>query len=74
MMKSKYVNWLQAVYYKTRKSHRHKIVCEECGSVLIAMVKSFKDKIECPSFVRKKVIMIHVIMESWFVEKVKQLA
>jgi len=48
-MKSKYVNWLQALYYKAQKKHRYKVVCQDCGSVLIAMVKSFKDKVECPN-------------------------
>jgi len=47
-MKSKQVNWLQALYYKIQKRHRYKFVCEECGSVFIAIVRSFKDKVECP--------------------------
>jgi len=47
-MKSKQVNWLQALYYKIQKCHRYKFVCEECGSVFIGIVKSFKDKVECP--------------------------
>jgi len=47
-MKSKQVNWLQALYYKIQKKHRYKFVCEECGSVFIAIVRSFKDKVECP--------------------------
>jgi len=47
-MRNKQVNLLQALYYKIQKRHRYKFVCEECGSVFIAIVKSFKDKVECP--------------------------
>jgi len=42
------VNLLKAFYYKTQKKHRYKFVCEECGTVFIGIVKSFKDKVECP--------------------------
>ena len=45
---TKQINWLQALYYMTQKKHRYKYVCEECSSVLIAIVKSFKDRVECP--------------------------
>jgi len=45
---TKQVNWLQALYYKAQKKHRYKYVCHDCGSVFIAIVKSFKDKVECP--------------------------
>ena len=47
-MRSKQVNWLQALYYKTQKRHRYKITCTQCGSVFIALIKSFRDKLECP--------------------------
>ena len=46
--RTKQVNLLQALYYKTQKRHRYKFVCEECGSLFIGIVKSFKDKVECP--------------------------
>jgi len=45
---TKQVNLLQALYYKAQKRHRFKYVCPDCGSVFIAIVKSFKDKVECP--------------------------
>jgi len=47
-MKSKQVNWLQAVYYMTQKHHRLKMVCPDCGSEFLALVKSFREKVECP--------------------------
>ncbi len=45
---TKQVNLLQSLYYKMQKKHRYKFICEECGSVFIALVKSYKDKVECP--------------------------
>jgi len=47
-LKTKRINFLQALYYKTQKKHRYKFVCENCGSQFIAVVKSYKKKIECP--------------------------
>jgi len=47
-MKSKQVNWLQAVYYMIQKRHRLKMMCPDCGSMFLALVKSFKAKVECP--------------------------
>ncbi len=46
---TKQVNWLEALYYKAQKKHRFKYVCSDCGSVFIAIVKSFKDRVECPN-------------------------
>ncbi len=46
---TKQVNLLQALYYKAQKRHRFKYVCPDCGSVFIAIVKSFKDRVECPN-------------------------
>jgi len=46
-MKSKQVNWLQALYFRTQKRHRCKVTCTECGSVFIALIKSFREKLEC---------------------------
>jgi len=48
-MYSEQVNWLQAVYYMTQKHHRLKMICPDCGSVFLGLVKSFKEKVECPS-------------------------
>ncbi len=48
-MKSKQVNWLQAVYYMTQKHHRVKMACSDCGSVFLVLVKSFRDETECPN-------------------------
>ena len=43
------VNWLQAMYYKTRKLHRKKFYCIECGRILLGLVRSKKtEEIECP--------------------------
>jgi len=47
-MHSQQVNLLQAVYYMTQKYHRRKMICPDCGSVFLILVKSFKGKIECP--------------------------
>jgi len=48
-MRSKQVNWLQALYYMIQKRHRLKMTCPDCGSVFLALVKSFRKKIECPN-------------------------
>ncbi len=42
------VNWLEALYYKTQKCSRYKMVCPDCGSVFIAIVSGFRNKVECP--------------------------
>jgi len=47
-MYSEQVNWLQAVYYMTQKHHRLKMVCPDCGSVFLGLVKSVKEKVDCP--------------------------
>ena len=48
-MRSQQVNWLQAVYYMTQKRHRRKMACPDCGSGFLVLVKSFKEKLECPN-------------------------
>ncbi len=45
---TKQVNWLEALYYKTQKCSRFKMVCPDCGSVFIAIVSGFRNKVECP--------------------------
>jgi len=42
------INLLQSLYYRTQKRHRYKVACSECGSVFIALIKSFREKLECP--------------------------
>jgi len=43
------IDWLQALYYKTKKVHRKKFYCQECNRVLLALVKSKNtESIECP--------------------------
>ena len=42
------VNFLQALYYKAQKRHRIKLVCTECGRFFIGLLRSRKDKVECP--------------------------
>jgi len=42
------VNLLQSLYYRTQKRHRYKVACSECGSDFIALIKSFREKLECP--------------------------
>jgi len=45
---TKRVSWLEALYYKTKKCSRYKMVCPDCGSVFIAIVSGFRNKVECP--------------------------
>ncbi len=43
------INWLQALFYKSRKWHRMKFVCLECSRIFLALVKSKKTKqVDCP--------------------------
>ena len=42
------INWLQAWFYKTRKWHRMKFVCVECGRTFPALVRSKTDTVDCP--------------------------
>jgi len=42
------VNLLQTLYYKTLKRHRYKVRCSQCGSVFMALIWLFRDKLECP--------------------------
>jgi len=46
--KSKRVSLLQALYYKTQKKKRIKYVCDECGVIFMALVKSKNKIIPCP--------------------------
>ena len=46
--KTERVNFLQALYYMTQKRKRIKMICLECGSLFLGLVKSKREKIECP--------------------------
>ena len=46
--KTKRVSTLQALYYKTQKRKRIKYLCLECGNVLLGLVKSSKEELDCP--------------------------
>jgi len=43
------INALQALFYKARKLHRIRRVCDYCGTLGIFLVKSKKAKVECPN-------------------------
>ena len=44
------VNWFQAMYYKTQKRHRVKVICDKCEMIFLCFPKRKKDisKLECP--------------------------
>ena len=46
--KTERVNLLQALYYMTQKRKRIKMICAECGSLFLGLVKSKREKVECP--------------------------
>ena len=48
IFKTQRVNFLQALYYMTQKRKRLKYICTECGSLFLGLVKSKREKIECP--------------------------
>jgi len=45
---SEQVNYLEALYYKTQKRKKIQYVCTECSNLFVGLVKSSKEKIECP--------------------------
>ena len=47
-MHVKRINWLQALYYKTKKVHRFRRFCTNCDTMWDFFVKS-KKKIKCPN-------------------------
>jgi hypothetical protein len=47
-LKTKRINWFQALYYITQKRRRYKYYCTDCGSAVIALLKSRKSTLECP--------------------------
>lgn len=51
VLQSKFVNTLQAWYYKFKKYYKRKFVCEECGYVFETLVKKRQHSIDvdCPN-------------------------
>ncbi len=47
-MRSQQVNWILALYYMIQKRHRIKMYCTDCRVQFLALVKSRKEKVECP--------------------------
>lgn len=43
------INALEALHYRGKKIHRYKIVCPECGGLLLALVKSLKVTTSAPT-------------------------
>ncbi len=46
---SKYVNSLQAFYYKFKKYYKRKFYCFECKNFFVLLVKKRQKNIECPN-------------------------
>lgn len=42
------VNWFQAMYYKTQKRHRVRLICMDCNQSFIGLVKSETEEVNCP--------------------------
>tara|TARA_B100000959_G_C14411123_1_gene390458 strand:- start:85 stop:375 length:291 start_codon:yes stop_codon:yes gene_type:complete len=51
VLQSKFVNTLQAFYYKFKKYYKRKFVCTECGYVFEMLVKKRQHNIDvdCPN-------------------------
>ena len=47
-LRTKRINFLQALYYKTQKRRRLRYVCTECGRIFLGLVKSYKETVDCP--------------------------
>ena len=47
--RTKKVNFLQALYYKTQKRHRIRSICQNCGGMWVFFVKSKREKLKCPN-------------------------
>jgi len=48
-LKTKQINFLQALYYKTKKVYKRKFYCSDCDSYLIGFVKKHQKTIDCPN-------------------------
>jgi hypothetical protein len=44
---TKRISALQAAYYKTRKLHRYKYICEYCGQIFLGLVRSKNQTVSC---------------------------
>jgi len=49
IFKTERVNFLQAIYYMTQKRKRIKLYCQNCGNLFLGLVKSRREKLECPN-------------------------
>jgi len=49
VFRTRKVNFLQALYYKTKKRHRLRRICQNCGNVWLFFVKSRREKLKCPN-------------------------
>ncbi len=47
--RTKKVNFLQALYYKSKKRHRMRGICQNCGEIWLFFVKSKHEKLKCPN-------------------------
>jgi len=47
-LRSKFVNSLEALYYKSKKVKLRKFLCPECFNVFLGFVKNDRTKVECP--------------------------
>ena len=48
VLQSKFVNTLQAFYYKFKKYYKRKFYCSECENIFSLLVKKRQKNIECP--------------------------
>lgn len=46
--KSEQVNFLKALYYKTKKVYKRQFYCADCDNFLVGFVKKHQKEIECP--------------------------
>jgi len=46
---SKFVNPLQAFYYKLNKFYKRKFYCVDCGNIFEALVKKKQKTFDCPN-------------------------
>ena len=45
---SKFVNPLQALYYKINKYYKRKFYCTDCENVFVTLVKKRQKNVDCP--------------------------
>jgi hypothetical protein len=49
VLQSKFVNSLQALYYKFHKYYKRKFYCTDCENVFVLLVKKRQKDVECPN-------------------------